>query len=733
VVHPLDQARHRAAIASALSDDGADYRCEFRVVNADGSLRWLLSLGKRVIAPGGRILGLTGVAIDISDQKELEAALEESREWQRTAAAAGELNLWRVDLDTGTRYGGDLDNRLFGFEPGNVGDVEQMIHPEDRARVDAAWRESIDSGVAYDLDYRIVLPDATLRWLRVRGERVLDHRGGNLQMVGATMDITDDIRAEIELTSALAAARQASEAKSAFVASISHEIRTPLNAVIGFSGLLTGSGLEGTQLSHLHAVHSSAQQLLALVNDVLDFSRIEAGELTLEQTAFSLLDCLEGAMDMIAPVADQKGLCLFMTSAGIAHRKVVGDPTRLRQVALNLLSNAAKFTDAGVVAMSLECRDLGDALAIVLRVRDTGIGMTPAVIARLFQPFQQGDVSTTRHFGGTGLGLSISRRLLDLMAATIEVQSSPGEGSCFDVAMTLPFAAAAAGDPLWLGPLRVGVAVQSSAMRSGLRTQLDAFGVSMFDIAPSELVAGRGASGEPLDALVIGEPLLDTLGATAVWPPSHSGKPIPILVLVGIDRPLKTWTGPSGEIFIPLSRAFKPRALHRALLAAVTKAPATAAVAIAPAETASPPDLGTLRVLVVEDNEINQSLLLLQLESLGVAAMVASGGEEALTMLSRDRFDIVFMDVEMPGMDGMEATARIRADPRQSQHRPYIVATTAHVISGSRERFLAAGMDDFISKPIMMDKLRDALLRAVAAHRSPWGLAAAIGPARSSS
>jgi signal transduction histidine kinase/ActR/RegA family two-component response regulator len=718
IVHPLDQPRHRQAIASALSGASADYRCEFRVLLDDGSIRWLLSIGRRLTDASGRVAGLTGVAIDVSEQKELEAALEESREWQRTAAAAGELNLWRVDIDTGIRHGGDLDARVFGFAPGNVQQVEQMIHPDDRERVDVAWRTSIERGGAYGVDYRIVMPDASLRWLRVRGERVADHRTGNLQMVGATMDISDQVRAEVELKSALAAARQASEAKSAFLASISHEIRTPLNAVIGFSGLLSASGLDGTQLSHLHAIHASAQQLLALVNDVLDFSRIEAGELTLESTAFLLHDCLEGALDMIAPIADDKGLCLFMTSTGVANRKVVGDPTRLRQVVLNLLSNAAKFTDQGEVSLSLETRERGEDLEVVVSVRDTGIGMSPAVIARLFQPFRQGDVSTTRQFGGTGLGLSITRRLLDMMAATIRVESRLGEGSCFEVALTLPFAEPMASEPLALGALRVGVAVRSPAMRSGLHRQLRAFGASVEDIDASDLSFFRTPDAASLSALVVDEPLLDTIRDTAAGPRSPRDEPVPTVVLVGIDRPLRAWVGPSGERFLPLSRAIKPRALQRALAAAVD----------APSLAAQPPSapeamplslsdrLDGLSVLVVEDNEINQSLLLLQLESLGTSAMLASGGAEAIGMLAAGRFDIVLMDVEMPGMDGIETTAQLRGDQRFAQRPPYIIATTAHVIRGSRERFLAAGMDDFISKPIMMDKLRDALLRAAAAR-----------------
>lgn len=395
---------------------------------------------------------------------------------------------------------------------------------------------------------------------------------------------------EVELREALRRASAMSDAKSTFIASISHELRTPMNAVIGYSGLLMELGLEGEAEAYVHSVYTSANHLLTLINDVLDLSRIEAGELRLEQTPFDVRECVESAIEILSGSADEKGLTLALNCAGEATR-VVGDATRLRQIVLNLVSNACKFTDSGGVAVNLYLRPIGRRVDIRIEVIDSGIGMDELTVSRLFHPFRQGDDSMSRRFGGSGLGLSICKRLLDLQSGKISVTSKPGAGSCFVVELPLPASEVAD------------------------------------SVAP---------------AMSLSSPAKDT---------ANDGR-----------------------------------------------------------------SLDDLRILVVEDNPINQWLLLLQIEALGGCAQPAANGQEALTLLAREHFDVIFMDIEMPDMDGIETTQRLRRESRPGRPPPYIVAATAHVLGDSRRRFIDAGMDDFLGKPVLVDRLREVLARAARAR-----------------
>lgn len=706
-VHPEDQAMHRQAIADALTGAKGEYHCEFRLLRDDGSVTWLLSLGSQLRDARGKVIGLTGVAIDVGSRKAMEVELAERREWQRLAVAAGELNLWQVDLSTGERRGGDFDQQVFGFVPANLKQVEALIHPDDRDRVNAAWELSAQTGTAYCLDYRI-LPDAkTTRWLQVRGQRI--HSGtGSLQMVGVTRDISEQVLAEAELRDAVSRAKAASAAKSAFLASISHELRTPLNAVIGFSGLLARSVADHGALAQLQALDRAAQQLFNLINDVLDFSRIEAGEMSLEATAFAPLECLEQALEIVAAAAESKGLCLLMTATGVLDRALTGDPTRLGQVVSNLLSNAVKFCPSGTVTLALEvCRE--DSLGVVrIRVSDTGIGMTEAEREQLFQPFRQADVSTTRRYGGTGLGLSICKRLLDLMNGTIGVRSVPGQGSCFEVELRLPFAAAQGSTRPQFAAVRVGVAVAHPAMREALLLQLCEAGIIASVIEPATLSGQMQPATADLDVLIVQEQVIAGSQLNPAQWISRDNRPLPLIVLVGLERTLAPWS--AGHTRIDLDQALRPSELWRALAQALGghRMPAAVPAPELPAERR----FSHLRVLVAEDNELNQILVMLQLQSLGISAKLVANGKAVLQTLRQERFDVILMDVEMPEIDGLEATARIRRE--LTQPRPYVIALTAHVLSDSQDRFIGAGMDDFISKPLLMDKLERALERALA-------------------
>lgn len=698
-VHPEDRERHQRAIADALAGRSEAYRCEFRLLRADGSCIWLLSIGRALRDEDGTIIGLTGVAIDISAQKAVESALAESRQWQQLAVDAGELELWQVDLASHERRGSSL-GLLWVVDPQvAVAQEEARIHEEDSARVAQAWRECAQGGAPLRLDYRILAADGQARWIRVRGKCLPNALSGRLQMVGASLDVSEQVQRETELRAAVRMARAASEAKSAFLASISHELRTPLNAVIGYSGLLLRSEANPEQASHLGALDSAARLLYSVINDVLDFSRIEAGEMVIERTSFCLLECLESALDLVAGSAHAKGLDLWMSATGEFAQRVLGDPTRLRQVAVNLLSNATKFTERGCVELRLGARRSGPHLVVRIVVRDTGIGMPDAVLQRLFEPFRQGDASTTRRFGGTGLGLSICKRLVGLMGGRIEVASRPGMGSRFEVSLSLPLAKEAAFPSAPLAGREIGVGVASPRLRAALVGQLRQFGarVRMWP-PPAE---------EPeyaLDAVV-------KCGPQRAAPRRTGGGAAPILALVAHDAGPGSARGEAGQARVALRLPLKPSALLDGLQRAIRDEPGGSTAARA-GESAAAADFGSLRLLVAEDNEVNQVLIQLQLQALGVSADLACNGHEVLAALREKDYDVILMDVEMPGMDGLEAARRIR-EGCASRCAPRIIAVTAHVLGDSHQRIQAAGMHDLVSKPVTLHDLRAALERAV--------------------
>ncbi len=713
-VHPDDQDRHRQSIADALQGTAKDYRCEFRVLQPDGNTIWLLSLGRQVRDSDSGRISLTGVAIDITAQKALEGRLQQSQQWQRIAVDAAQLSLTLVDTVTHQRIGGERDQALFDRLPTKYDDLAAWIHPEDLPAVQAAWEDCVANGNDYNVDYRLHPDNGPLRWLRVRAKRIQDAVTGHHMVVGATRDVTEEFLAQSELEDAVATAREASAAKSAFLASVSHELRTPLNAVVGYANLLNGAGLGQTQQSHLEILKASSGQLLELVNDVLDISRIEAGELILEQVPFSLHECLESALQVVATEAESKGLCLLMTSNEIDQPQVIGDPTRLRQILVNVLGNAVKFTADGEVKVGLLSNLVDEQITVRCLVRDTGIGMSEEVRQRIFRPFRQGDVSTTRQYGGTGLGLSICRHLVDAMGGQLDCQSEPGVGTVFEIQLSLPVAVRAVKpEPLGIDALRVAVVAKSAALQRALRYQLSQFGIQTVEIAPVNCVQELQQESARFDALIVGSQAVSRLDTIKCWPRDAKSAPTAVVVLSSMSETSLPWQGQHGQRYIPISRTLRPRALAHALQQVVA-APELPLPKTSPSPSPAVSSLIGLRVLVVEDNEINRTLIELQVQVLGASPTCVEGGAQALELIADTDFDVVLMDIEMPGMDGMQTATRIRSRLGDNRLRPYIIAVTAHVLSGVREQVEAAGMDDFVSKPVEMENIRDALLRAVA-------------------
>jgi two-component system, sensor histidine kinase and response regulator len=559
-------------------------------------------------------------------------------------------------------------------------------------------------------------PDGRRLTVLANVQPIRDEAGELVGAVAVLVDISDRTAAAAELTRAKEAAERANRAKSEFLSHMSHEIRTPMSGVLGMAELLLGTALSPQQRRYADGAKDAAQALLGVINDVLDLAKIEAGHVELETVPFSLADLLDQALRTLALEAQSKGLDLVAGVDPDVPDRLIGDPTRLRQILVNLIGNATKFTESGSIVLRVaKEEEARDRIRLQLSVADTGIGIPPGQQRRIFEPFAQAEIGTRRRYGGTGLGLPICARLAALMNGALWVDSQPGRGSTFYLSAELrsvpEVRRAAEATPLRGIPILV--AEHHPEQRRVLGQLLAAWAMrpTLVEDGRQALSALRqaGQRGEPF-ALLLLDFHLPGMGGFAVAEELRKDgalKALRVIAMLNLPTlPVEARQCAELQLESYLTKPIAPSELQEAILGAL----GIAERAVQTPPVPSPPPARRLRVLLVEDNPINRIVAVAQLEASGHEVVAAGNGEEAVRLFHDSAFDLLLMDVQMPTMDGLEATRLIRSLERErgAGHVP-IIAMTAQALSGDREECLAAGMDHYITKPFQTESLLAAI------------------------
>jgi two-component system, sensor histidine kinase and response regulator len=715
-IYPEDLEAVVLALGAAI-DSATKYQCEYRTLLPSGEVRWLAGRADIVPDAAGEPARAIGTLSDITERKELEAQLRYATESLNIAQTAAGLATFDFNFGLNTRICSENFHTLLGIPPSTkLDDLNLLIsrvHPDDIARLRAAPIETTPEEPSYCCEYRVMVDGGGERWIGEQATVSRNKFGDVSRITGAIQLISERKLAEQATLDAKLAAEAANRAKSNFLANVSHEIRTPMNGVIGMAQILAETNLNASQREYVDIIRGSAQALLSLINDVLDLSKIEAERLELEDLDFDLRDLIYETVSAMALQSAVKGIELIVNIDSDMPILVRGDPGRLRQIIVNLLGNAIKFTHEGYVTLNAAgAMDAHGRATLRIEVTDTGIGIPADRLDRLFKSFSQIDSSTTRHYGGSGLGLSIVKRLAELMGGTVGVRSEPGRGSSFWVSIS---AGALQKQPYRepVGLLRRILIVDDLAeSRHSLAKKLQLSRFETVAVSSVDEALERLAQDVAFDLVLADELMpvkggLDLLAALRA-DPRLAALPFILLSLFGAEQDTTAHAcRPDAVGLKPIRAAALNSLIEQVLTGNVArKTPA-------PPSPGITPTLKGRRILLVEDNPVNQRVAQHLLQKLAADVTLANNGADALQRLAESSYDAVLMDCQMPVMDGFTATRRIRERELQNGRvkRLPIIALTANVMSEDRENCIAAGMDAHLGKPIEPAQLIDCLSR----------------------
>jgi len=704
----------------------------------NGDMAWIAWQNKPVFDHEGRVREIMSIGQDITARRRAEEQLLESRMLLSQIVDQNSIPTIVIQKDHRVLYWNKASERITGMRAEDLVGTRQAwkaFYPDEQpllsdlvldhapeAQIASLYGDDFRrSGVADEAwEAELFNPHlgANGKWLFVTASLLRDKDGNAIGAIETLQDNTEKKRAD-ELKQAKSVAEAANRAKSEFLANMSHEIRTPMNAIIGLADLTMKTNLTAKQNDYLGKLRTSAYSLLGIINDILDFSKIEANRLTLEQAEFNLQEVLDGLSNLLSHKAMEKGIELLITVDEDVPYELMGDQLRLSQVLINLLSNAIKFTSQGEVGVRISL-DEKTSQTVMLRftVMDTGIGINSEQIGMLFSPFTQADSSTTRRYGGTGLGLSICKRLVEMMGGEIQVVSNPGVGSSFTFTARLGLQPGAKpvqyNPPPDLSRLRVLLVDDNEHTRQYLHDTLTTFSFEPIPVASGEeALQALSKAEQPYDLIVLDWRLSGIDGITTLKKIRRSpdASHIPVIMTSGFGREdvMKQALAAGAQSF--LIKPIKPSMLFDTIMDVFGRKTFTPAPQRTPAliERDAALHLRGARVLVAEDNLINQEVARSILKNVGIEVDIANNGQEAVEAVFRNSYDAVLMDVQMPVMDGFQAVEMIHSDPSH-QDLP-IIAMTAHAMQGDREKCLAVGMDDYLSKPIQSDLLFSILMK----------------------